>query len=89
MGLLRFIRKLTGYYELKAINKKQEKIIHNLQLLCKKIKDKAQETLDTNPYGGYEIYKIGLRKIVADASTAIDLEQKNNSDSLFEDGLSE
>ena len=60
------IRKMVGYYNLKRINDKQDDVIHRQRLLAKKIKAEAQDCLGTNDYNQTTLYKVTLRKIIAD-----------------------
>lgn len=87
--LLRFFRKITGYYDLKQENKELEDIIHDFQLLCKKVRATADETLHTNNYNSFELYKVGLRKIITDIDYELEPEKEKNSDNLLETFLSE
>ena len=87
--LLRFFRKITGYYDLVDENKQLEDIIHDFQLLCKKVRTTADETLHGNNYNSFEPYKVGLRKIIADIDYELKPEKEKNSDNLLETFLSE
>lgn len=86
--ILEFLRRITGYYDLKQENKELEDIIHDFQLLCKKVRKTADETLHTNNYNSFELYKVGFRKIISDLDYELEPEKKN-SDNLLETFLSE
>ena len=86
--LLKLLRSITGYYKLVKVINLQDETIIDFKKLAKKIKSEAIEGLETNPCGGNELYKVALRKVVADIDTVLDYEDKIvDTDNLIVDSM--
>ncbi len=74
--LLKLFRKMTGYYNLEKIVKMQDDIILDFKRIAKKMRTEAKTGLESNSYGGIELYKVALRKVIADTESILDYEDR-------------